>query len=586
MKKLFLFLVILIAASAIWAKDFSSEIINLNAAGFPRIEATIKVFNKQAEILKKDNFIISEEDKNIISFEIEPKKCNHYMILVIDRSSSIAPAMDNVKKAAANFVAGMIENVSVAILSFGSDLDFNHRFSKDGKSLIKAIYNIRPWGGTALYDAIYTAAEELNNKAGKNDLKTIVCLTDGRDSTPNGHTPLSTHTPDQVVKFASEKGIRIVTVGLGNDIDHAVLAKFAKSTGGWYLKTTNPQDLSNLYEALSQRMKLEKYYRLTYTTPSPQPDGTKRTVTIKSRLKGYTDQGSAQYTAPTRTVSIPDHETTGMSGKKQSLTLAFQDLNIAGPDSVYLTGPITPPPPAPVIGLNSAALLGSDAKQCQAIIDQARRRIAEEHNRNYDKRKKYLDEYLENIEKLQKENDKRAAAPDLREFEKPRIEYRNKYLEFRRNEIELHLQQVYEEYQIAFKASMDELDYYQKIYVNGEPEDDEFLSINNASETAALNKVEDKFRKLFDEIDEKREAYFNETLDKRGANVETTTREETYELDAPAIPDRTANPSHLINDMENLIKKRTYESIGADEDEDEDDYDSDSVDIPRIEPLD
>ncbi|KAF1080309.1 MAG: hypothetical protein GQF41_3477 [Candidatus Rifleibacterium amylolyticum] len=266
MRKLILLAIVcIVLPQLVAAKDFASEIFQVNSAGFPKIGVLLKVFSKEPTELKNDNFTISEDATGISSFELVFQKNRHYMVLVIDRSSSIEPAMPAVKQAAASFVQSMVSDVQMSVLSFGSDLDFTHDFSTDGESLVASIQKIRPWGGTTLYDALYSACEELNNKAGRSDLKTVVCLTDGRDSKPNGQTPMSTHTPAEVSKFATDKGVRLITVGLGNDIDEAILRDFATSTGGWYLQTTTPEQLAKLYEALSRRMKLERYYRMTHT---------------------------------------------------------------------------------------------------------------------------------------------------------------------------------------------------------------------------------------------------------------------------------------------------------------------------------
>jgi VWFA-related protein len=332
MKNYFIVLLILFSGfSQLSAKDFSSTIVNINAAGFPKIQVDLKVFNKNAEDLQSDHFSIHEDQQPISSFAISVQKNRHFMTLVIDRSSSIQPAMSQVKNAAAAFVQSMTDSVNISILSFASDLDFNHRFSNDTKSLTEAIDKIRPWGGTALYDAIFAAAEELHGKASRNDLKTIVCLTDGRDSRPNGESPMSSKSPQEVIEYAIDKKVRIITVGLGNDLDEGIMKSFAQNTGGWYLKSTTAEQLSKLYQALSRRMKLEKYYRLVYTTPRPEPDGSKRKVEVSSRLKGQKDQGTGFYTAPTRTAHIPDETSKTNQQNKMSFEMVFSDLKIEGP---------------------------------------------------------------------------------------------------------------------------------------------------------------------------------------------------------------------------------------------------------------
>lgn len=528
MKKILLILLTTIfGMSNCQAKDFSSEIHSLNAAGFPKIQINLKVFNKSPEVLKADNFVISEDKVPISSFALTATKNRHLMILVIDRSSSIEPAMRAVKEAAAAFVKSMSNEVSIAILSFGSDLDFNHRFSNDADSLTIAISKIRPWGGTLLYDAIFAAAEELNNTAGRNDLKTVVCLTDGRDSRPNGQSPLSTKKPEEVIEFASEKNVRIITVGLGQDIDAAILQNFAVKTRGWYLNSAAPEQLGKLYQALSRRMKLEKYYRLTYTSPKPEPDGSKRFIDITSNLKGVKDQGTGEYTAPTRTVHVPPPTDPGKKPEKLSLDLLFSELQIEGPDSVFLTGPIIPPPDSPVIGPNSAAFLGNSADENLAIIEQARARMAQQHKENFDQKNNYLNQYLQAVESLQQQNDLKAAS-GLKDFEKPRVEYRNKYLKSRRQEINLFRQMAYETYLASFKESSDELDYLQRIHVQGTPEEPDFLNLNNASASATITRIENKFEQQIAKCRQERDEMFAETLNQ--SHVTHTIHRETLEL--------------------------------------------------------
>lgn len=557
MKKIIIAVVVLLAGTvAAPGKDFSSEISQINSAGFPKIAVMLKVFNKAPEELKADNFTISEDGAGISTFALTIQKNKHYMVLVIDRSSSIEPAMNAVKLAAAGFVKSMVSDVSMAILSFGSDLDFNHPFAEDGQSLVAAIGKIRPWGGTALYDALYSACEELHNKAGRSDLKTVVCLTDGRDSTPNGQTPMSIHTPAEVNKLAGEKGIRLITVGLGADIDEAVLKGFASATGGWYLQTTTPEQLSQLYEALSQRMKLERYYQLAYTTPRPALDGTRRNIGISSMLKGFQEQGKGYYIAPVRTVSRPEPVSASKpigdgKGGKMTVSSLFQDLRIDGPDAVFLTGPIIPPPASPVFGLNAASLLMLSPADCQVIIDQARVRVSEEHRQGYDLQQKYLDGYQKSLERLAKENDELAAS-SLKDFERPRFEYRKQYLQMRLEEVALYAQKAYENYLIKQTVSMDELDYYQQTRVGGNAEDENFFATSSASETAALQVVDAKFAKQIEQQHIRMDKHFTATLDSRGANIEQNSTVVTEEIDLPDVLGNTGD-NQDENDGSNSI---------------------------------
>ncbi len=600
MKRIFIVLFLMImAAGAGMGKDFASEVLQVNSAGFPKIGVMLKVFSKEPDELKADNFVISEDKTGISSFDLAFQKNRHYMVLVVDRSSSIEPAMNEVKRAAASFALSMVGDVSMSVLSFASDIDFSHAFSNDGNSLVEAINKLRPWGGTALYDALYSACDELQNKAGRADLKTVVCLTDGRDSTPNGQTPMSTRTPEQVKKYAVEKGIRLITVGLGNDIDEAILKDFAGATGGWYLQTTTPEQLSKLYEALSRRMKLERYYQLSYTTPKPERDGTRREIEIASSLKGFKDQGKGYYTAPTMTVHKPEPTEAGQPGRGGKMTVAtvFNDLDIAGPDSVFLTGPITPPPASPVFGLNRASLLGLSDAEAQSVIEQARARVSSEHQANYDRQKKYLDAYKQGLEKIAQGVEKKAAEPGLKDYEKPRIEYRRQYLQLRQEEVSLHLQEAWEKYQIKLKSAMDEMDFYQKTQLSGGDDDEGFFDRNSASATASLNDASRKYADLLGQHHEKMAQHFGESVGSRGAHVEHSTTIVDEEIDLPGTGGKSSgfSPSQLnvpsVSDLKNRLKHSvpSYDDDAADSDDgaESDDSDSDTGDTyePEIPDL-
>lgn len=581
MKKALTTILILLASfQAVNAADFSSEIFQVNSAGFPKIAVLLKVFNKTPVELKNDNFTISEDNTGISSFELVFQKNRHYMVLVIDRSSSIEPAMNSVKQAAAGFVQSMVSDVSMSVLSFGSDIDFNHEFSSDGESLVASIQKLRPWGGTTLYDALYSACEELNNKAGRSDLKTIVCLTDGRDSAPNGVTPMSTHTPDEVKKLAVDKGVRLITVGLGNDIDETVLKDFSRSTNGWYLQTTTPDQLSKLYEALSQRMKLERYYRLSYTTPKPSPDGTRRNIEIVSRLQGAENQGKGSYLAPTRTVHKPETEDAGERGGKMSVKSLFHDLHIDGPDSIFLTSPIIVTPATPVFGLNQASLLGLSQSEAQSVIEQTRARVSADHRANYEMQKSYLDGYSNALASMSAKVEENAARTDLKEFERPRIEYRRDYLKMRREEVEVHAQRAYDEYHARHTAAMAELDLFQQMHTNNSDFDSEAFESNSASLTTCLNGIDEKYDALLQQLSDKRWQHYSDTFDSRGANVEFNTTVTEEEIDLPSIPDPVSNNRPSVRDIKQYIKDRVP---GADDDDSDS---SDNTDIPELDILD
>ncbi|NLI77673.1 MAG: VWA domain-containing protein [Candidatus Riflebacteria bacterium] len=278
--------------------SFSSAIIGVNAGQFPAIEVDVKVFSRNPVPPSRDDFEVFENQSRIASFTVSRRKPRHFLVLALDRSSSIEPAMPALKQAATSFVSLMPQDTTMAVLSFGSDVEIDQGFTADQTRLTAAIGKIRPYGGTSLYDAVWQAAEQLNNGAGRNDPRTLVVLTDGKDSNPAGTEQMSIRTRKEAVEKAVRGRVRIIAIGLGNDLDEEAMKGLAKPTGGAYLHAPHPDQLAAIYARLAERMKLEQYLGLRYVTPNPLTDGTTRMIQIVSRGSGRTDQGTSRYVAP------------------------------------------------------------------------------------------------------------------------------------------------------------------------------------------------------------------------------------------------------------------------------------------------
>lgn len=491
MKRFFLLLIFVLAAVSSSAAELTARLTHVDASGFPVIEAMLRVYHDKPFDLTNDLLTVEENAAGIAEFKLAPQDFTHYLILVIDRSSSIESAMPDVKKAAAVLVKSLAGPVSISIMSFGSDIDMDHNFSTDKKSLVGAIAKIRPWGGTALFDALYEACEELNTRAGINDLKTIVCLTDGQDSTPSGQHRLSRHEPHEVTKSALDKNIRVITLGLGNDIDTEFLGGIASETGGWYLQTATSDQLSDLCDKLSTRLKLKKHYRLSYNSPIPASEQPSRMLKVTLKHAGLEAAGSRQYHTPTRVKALA--VAAAEQEKPLSIDEMLEHFNLDRRDRSLLISRIRLPVNQAVHGLSLASFKGLSAVDCRNLINQAHQQVSAKHQQNFAARKKYLDEHLASVDRLLKQFYAKAEAPRIREDESLKVARFIEFLNLRRQEIELLGKRAYEEYLIEFKSSLAELEYFEKTQVGGEKFDEAFFAGNTDSRTRALQELENRF---------------------------------------------------------------------------------------------
>jgi len=529
-------MILCFTASLAQANDLTASITHVDATGFPVIEAMLQVYNDQPIDLTSKDFVVEENISKITEFTLVPQEFKHYLVLAIDRSSSIEPAMPDVKKAAAVLVESLAGEFEIAVVSFGSDIDIDHDFSTDKKSLIAAIGKIRPWGGTALFDALYDSCEELESKADLNDLKTVVCLTDGQDSTPSGKHQLSRRDRQEVSKYALDKNIRVINLGLGNDIDAQFLSGLASETGGWYLQTATSDQLAGLCDKLSKRLKLKKHYRLSYNSPIPATESPRRTLKVALTYNGLTAEGSRQYHTPSRVTALA--VAAAELGKTLSLDDLLQHFGIAGPHRSILTGRLRLPATQPVHGLTLATFQGLSSVDCRQLINQAHQVIAEKHQQNFGTRKKFLDEHLNCVDQLLKEFYNKAEAPRIRVPESEKIARFIDFLNIRRQEVELLAKQAYEEYLIEFKTSLAELEYFEKTQIGGEKFNEEFFAINTASRTTALQQLSDRYVEQIAENQQKLREKFA-TSDEKSAPKDSSPDSSGSHLDIspPELPE-------------------------------------------------
>lgn len=140
---------------------------------------------------------------------------------------------------------------AASILSFADDTRLEQARTHDLALLEQAIDRIETGGGTDIAEALTMATEEFF--AGTYDptsLPALLLLTDGR--VPNVDETLAAS------EAAKARGVRIITIGLGTEIDETLLREIASdaATDYWYAPTA--EELSEIYRKISQQLDCEK----------------------------------------------------------------------------------------------------------------------------------------------------------------------------------------------------------------------------------------------------------------------------------------------------------------------------------------
>jgi Ca-activated chloride channel homolog len=258
---------------------------NIIRADVTRVNMLFTVTDKRGHFvtdLTRGDFTIFENKKQqeIKEFTAESDLPLRLGIL-IDTSNSIRDRFKFQQEAAENFINGVMRDQDKAIVvSFDTAAELAADLTGDTHILDAAVRNLRPGGGTALYDAIYFACKEklMLDQPLYKFRRAMVILSDGEDNE-------SRHSRDQALEMAQRADTVIYTIS--TNISHVetdgdkVMRYFAEQTGGAAFFPFQANDLNQSFENIANELRHQ--YNLFYAPEPLNNDGLYHHVVIKVR---------------------------------------------------------------------------------------------------------------------------------------------------------------------------------------------------------------------------------------------------------------------------------------------------------------
>ncbi|TNC47727.1 VWA domain-containing protein [Rubellimicrobium rubrum] len=264
----------------------------INTDAYPEVRLFVTVLRDGEPVdgLVASDFRVREDEVDQTPLTVEAQLPPLSVVLAIDTSGSMAPAIADAKAAARDFLNTLTPQDNAQLLGFAREITEYTGMSTDRAALSTSIDALSARGDTALYDALARSVELVDEEQGR---KAIVLLSDGVDDDGAG-SPLSEATADSVLSDAAAVNVPIFVVGLGDELDVEGLTRIASASGGRFLTAADASELGEVYAIIGSQ--LSGQYAVTYTSSLPA-DGTLRRIDLEAAgqqtSKSYTPDADA-----------------------------------------------------------------------------------------------------------------------------------------------------------------------------------------------------------------------------------------------------------------------------------------------------
>jgi len=235
--------------------------------------------------LTQDDFEVTEgKNKQKISNFAAESDLPLRLAIVIDTSNSIRDRFRFQQEAALEFLRSTMRLAKDKAIVVGFDMlpNLAADLTDDMQKLERAVRDLRPGGGTSLYDAIaFAARDKLSQDQPRHKFRrAIILLSDGEDNN-------SKYTRDQALEMAHKADVVVYTISTNisrteTDGDK-VLKYYARETGGLAFFPFKVEDLAQSFENIANEMRHQ--YSIAYNPEPLRADGLYHPVEVKVKNK-------------------------------------------------------------------------------------------------------------------------------------------------------------------------------------------------------------------------------------------------------------------------------------------------------------
>jgi VWFA-related protein len=288
------------APQAAPADDAAAPVIHV---GVNEVNLIFTVTDKHGHYipnLKQSDFALLDDQKAPARVNAFRQQINLPLrvAILIDASTSIRTRFKFEQQSANEFLLQVLKAKSDRAFVMGFDVTptVTQDWTNNLDALETGVNRLRPGGGTALRDAVYTACRDklLDVARGQEPVrKAMVLLSDGDDNQSRVYL-------DEAVKMCQRSETIIYAIstnwtpsrGKGDE----VLAQMAEATGGQVFFPPSVEEVSNSFHSIEEELRSQ--YSLVYTPADFKYDGSFRPIYLFANDRHYQVRARKGYFAP------------------------------------------------------------------------------------------------------------------------------------------------------------------------------------------------------------------------------------------------------------------------------------------------
>jgi Ca-activated chloride channel homolog len=239
------------------------------------------------ETLRKEDFRVFENGVEQVLQSFSRDEYPLAVALVVDRSGSVAPYMNELRRAAYRALSQLKRGDQVCLFTFAGDVQRLEDLTTDRQRIAERIARIQAGGGTNIIDGLFDAVYYLSAVA-RDRRRVVILISD------NVNTTRPRSSESHVIRMAMESETVIYSIKtVGEDLPVTMripnwagglmgggsVAKITKETGGEIIDVGSAGSLDAALATVITRLKLR--YTLGYNSTNPTKDGAFRKIDVR-----------------------------------------------------------------------------------------------------------------------------------------------------------------------------------------------------------------------------------------------------------------------------------------------------------------